>query len=122
LNKSPISILITSSSPRRCDSLKAILSAEESLEVVATAPDISSTLDLVMAYHPDLFLLDCALENNTLNALLNQIKTLHSKTCCIVLVNTCHQLEEAKSLGADASLLRGFRPSELLCMIPTYDG
>lgn len=117
MKDNPISILISSTAEKRRESLKATLSAEAELKIVAVTSDLLSAINLVALYHPDITLIDSPTMNGQLTSIISQIKEKYPFTYCIVLIGTLQQQEEARAAGADNTLLKGFRTSELLQMV-----
>ena len=101
------------------EGLKALLSAESSMEIVCEAEDGREALRCVASHAPDLILIDLAMPKmNGLEA-IREIRRRHSETRILVL--TVHRSEEyvhaALEAGADGYVLKDSTHAELLMAI-----
>jgi DNA-binding NarL/FixJ family response regulator len=112
-----ISVLIAARPGRMRDSLLAVLKSAPGISVVGQADCGASALSMIAACCPALALLDTDLPDGQAFAVLEQIKTLEPRCCCLVLADDRHQQQDAVSAGADAALLKGFPAAKLLGVI-----
>lgn len=101
------------------EGLKALLSAEPSMEIVCEAGDGQEAVRCVDAYAPDLVLIDLTMPRmNGLEA-IREIRKRHAGTRILVL--TVHRTEEyihaALEAGADGYVLKDSTHAELLTAI-----
>jgi DNA-binding response OmpR family regulator len=82
--------------------------------MIGQADDGPAALKLVAEHNPSLVLLDSHLPDDEIRAVVEQIKTEHSQTCCIVLADTIEQQHIARNAGADEVLPKGFPITSLL--------
>lgn len=88
-------------------SLRAALAGLAGVEVVGSAGDGLSTLNLVRERQPDLLVVDCNLLEDEVCALLRQVKEEQPHVRCLVLTRTRRQRDRAAAAGADAVLPDG---------------
>lgn len=112
-----ISVLVAARPGRMRDSLLALLKSAPRISVVGQTDCGASALNMVAVYHPALALLDTDLPDGKVFAVLEQIKALEPRCCCLVLADDRHQQQDAVSAGADAALLKGFPAARLLDVI-----
>lgn len=102
------SALIVAKPSRIRDSLRALLRATPSVNVITQVDDGSSALEMIMAHHPTLMLLGSNLPDDELKTVLKQTKATQPQTRCIVLAATSQQEWIARNFGADSVLFAGF--------------
>ncbi len=115
----PVRIVLAEDHTILREGLKALLSAEPSMEVVCEADNGREALRCVGRYAPDLILIDLAMPKmNGLEA-IREIRKRHEKTRIVVL--TVHRTEEyvhaALEAGADGYVLKDSTHAELLMAI-----
>ena len=105
---------VVASRPRvMLESLRAALIGTFGIEVVGSAGDGLSTLNLVRERQPDLLVIDCNLLEEEILALLRQVKEEHTHVCCLVLTQSRRQHVMAIDAGADVALSRSCTTREL---------
>jgi DNA-binding NarL/FixJ family response regulator len=87
-------------------SLRAALAGLSEVEVVGSAGDGLSALNLVRERQPDLLVIDCNLLEDEVCALLRQVKGEWPHVRCLALTHTRGQRARAAAAGADAVLPR----------------
>jgi len=106
-------VLVAARPDRMRVSLQTLLMVN-GINVIGHADDSSSAVRMVSKHRPALLLLDTNLPGEEVSTVLKQIKANGSQSRCLVLVDNVQQQQEAKSAGADAVLLRGFRTAKLI--------
>ena len=86
--------------------LRAALASLSDVNVIGSAGDGLSTLNLVREQRPDLLVVDCNLLEDEICALLRQVKQEHPLVRCLVLTQTRQQRIRAAAAGADVVLPR----------------
>jgi DNA-binding NarL/FixJ family response regulator len=107
-----LALIIGASSPLQ-DGLLALMTTSDQISIVFVAEEASLALRMVKDHHPNLVLLDTDLPEAQM--VLEQIKNKFPKTRCIALLGSGQQEREVKE--ADAVLIEGFSPSQLLTTI-----
>ncbi|MCA9951457.1 MAG: hypothetical protein KDE48_17530 [Anaerolineales bacterium] len=107
-----IALIVAQPGPLR-NSLQTLLTTFPDIEIVAEARTPATLMRLGDTLQPDLVLIE-ADEKNATAVALQQIKRewLHSK--CVVLVDTQRQMATAVAAGADLTLFKGCRATELI--------
>lgn len=110
----PIRILVVDDHPLFLDGLVATLSADEELQIVATAGDASSTVRSVREHQPDLALLDVAMPGGGIEA-ARQIGPVSPATRVVMLTSSENEddLLAAMEAGAKGYVLKGVAGREL---------
>lgn len=110
----PIRIVIVDDHPLFLDGLVATLSADEELEVVATAADAPSAVRACSEHQPDLALLDVAMPGGGIEA-ARQIGPLAQATRVVMLTSSENEddLLAAMDAGARGYVLKGVAGREL---------
>jgi DNA-binding NarL/FixJ family response regulator len=98
------------------ESLRILLTGL-SLHVIGPVAEARSTLALLHAWHPALVVLDFALPEAELSAILQSLQTNWPEVRLVALVDSLDQLAAVKAQGLDQVLLRGFRLEELYAAI-----
>lgn len=110
-------LLIADDSPRARDGLRAILTTQPGIEIVAEASQGEEAIALVEEHHPDVALLDVRMP------VLDGIETAraikdHWPNVRVVLISLYEDSQaEALSSGADAFLIKGCLAEELLSAV-----
>lgn len=99
------------------DGLLALLSAMPAVEVVGAAHDAASARRMVNEHRPQLMVLDSNLLAGDACSLLREIQAGQPPTRCIVLAEDVKELKEFEIAGADAALVKGFPPAQLIAAI-----
>jgi DNA-binding NarL/FixJ family response regulator len=97
--------------------LQALVASIPQVDIIGQVGDGAQALEMVHGHHPDLVLLDTDLPNDEEWQVLEQIKALQPETRCIVLADDVGQQQQARILGADVVLLKGFPPAKLADII-----
>lgn len=113
MTKSQTRALIVTQRGSLKNGLQALVTSIPQVDVIGQVGDSSLALEMVREHHPDLVLLDTNLPNEEEWQVLRQVKILRPEIRCIVLADDVRQLREAKTLGADIVLLKGFPPAKL---------
>lgn len=110
----PIRVVIVDDHPLFLDGLVATLSADEELEIVATAIDAESAVRTVTAYRPDLALLDVAMPGGGIEA-ARSIGPAAPATRVVMLTSSENEddLLAAMNAGAQGYVLKGVAGREL---------
>ena len=107
-----LGLIIAVPSPLQ-DGLLALLTTSNQISAVLVAEEASQALRMVKAHHPNLVILDGHFPQARM--VLEQIKSRWPQTRCIALVGSVEQ--ERAFNEADAVLVEGFSPSQLLATI-----
>ena len=110
-------ILLCAPTGRFQESLRILLSSGFALHLVGPVAEARSALALAQAWHPALVVLDFALPEAELSAILNSLQSDWPNVGQVALVDSVDQLTEAKAWGIKQVLLRGFRLEELYTAI-----
>ena len=97
--------------------LLALMTAMPQIEVAREADSASSALEMVVEHRPDVALLDMDLADNEAWTVLRQVKAKWPAIRCIALAEGVRQQQEAVAAGADAALVKGFAPAQLIATI-----
>ena len=97
--------------------LQTLVMSIPQVDIIGQVGDGAQALEMVCGHHPDLVLLDVNLPNDEEWQVLKQVKTLQPETRCIVLADDVSQQQQARILGADVVLLKGFPPAKLADII-----
>ena len=114
-----VSVLVAARPNRMRDSLGIILRTMPQIDAIRYADDGSSALKMARELHPTLVVLDTNLPGQDAAAVLGQIKGNGSQGLCIILTDNAHQERQARSAGADATLLKGFPAARLFETVDT---
>ena len=106
------SVLIVAKPGRIRDSLEALLRTIPQVKIVGQVDDVSTALEMIAEYSPDLVLLVANLSHDEAGQILEYVKDV-PRTQCLVLTDTRLNLEQAEAAGADEVLLTGFPTSKL---------
>ena len=106
------SVLIVAKPGRIRDSLEALLRTIPQVKIVGQVDDVSTALEMIAEYSPDLVLLVANLSHDEARQILEYVKDV-PRTQCLVLTDTRLNLERAEAAGADEVLLTGFPTSKL---------
>jgi two-component system, NarL family, nitrate/nitrite response regulator NarL len=114
----PIRILVADDHPLFLDGLVATLSADEELQVVATAGDASAAVRAAREHQPDLALLDVAMPGGGLEA-ARLIGAASPSTCVVMLTSSENEddLVAAMNAGAKGYVLKGIAGRELRAIL-----
>jgi DNA-binding NarL/FixJ family response regulator len=116
-NSAARKILVVSGASSMQDGLLALLSAMPAVEVVGAAHDAASALRMINEHRPQLTVLDSNLLAGDACSLLREILAGQPPTRCIVLAEDVKELKEFEIAGADAALVKGFPPAQLIAAI-----
>jgi DNA-binding NarL/FixJ family response regulator len=115
--KKSIRVLLADDEPRARQSLRALLTTQPHVLLIGEATNGREALDLVNSGHPDVVLLDVRMpELDGLEA-TRQIKKRLPGTRVIVHSMYPEYRAEALAAGADAFIVKGDPPDELLRLI-----
>jgi DNA-binding NarL/FixJ family response regulator len=119
----PIRLVIADDHPLFLDGLVATLSADEDMEVVATAGDAASTVRAVGEQRPDLVLLDVAMPGGGLEA-ARLVGTVSPDTRVVMLTSSENEddLVAAMNAGASGYVLKGIAGRELRAVLKAVHG
>jgi two-component system nitrate/nitrite response regulator NarL len=119
----PIRLLVADDHPLFLDGLVATLSADEDMEVVATAGDASSAVRAAGEQRPDLALLDVAMPGGGLEA-ARLIGTASPETRVVMLTSSENEddLVAAMNAGATGYVLKGIAGRELRAILKAVHG
>ncbi len=98
------------------NSLQTLLTTLPSIEIIAETRDMSTLLRMGNSFQPDLVLIETNAGNN-LFVVVQQIKKAWLNTRCVVLVDSKEQKETAIAAGADLTLFKGCRATDLINQI-----
>src|SRR5512144_2913472 len=112
-----IRVLLADDEPRARQSLRALLTTQPQVLLIAEATNGREALDQVSRYHPDVVLLDVRMPELDGLAATRQIKARWPRTRVIVHSMYPEYREEALAAGADAFVVKGDPPDELLRLI-----
>jgi Response regulator containing a CheY-like receiver domain and an HTH DNA-binding domain len=120
----PIRIVIADDHPLFLDGLVATLSADDGLEVVATATNAGDAIRAVREHGPDLALLDVGMPGSGIEA-ARQVAAGSPATRIVILTSSENEddLVAAMSAGAHAYVLKGVAGRELRSILRSvHDG
>ena len=95
-------------------SLAALLTTIPSMGMVTLSDDRAFSLENVRTWNPDIVLLEAFISGCTPSQVLEQIRQEQPHIRWVVLADSVQQLQEAQTVGADAALLKGDSPTELV--------
>jgi DNA-binding NarL/FixJ family response regulator len=119
----PIRVVVVDDHPLFLDGLVATLSADEELEIVATAIDAASAVRTVTAHRPDLALLDVAMPGGGIEA-ARLIGPASPATRVVMLTSSENEddLLAAMNAGAQGYVLKGVAGRELRSILKSVHG
>jgi DNA-binding NarL/FixJ family response regulator len=119
----PIRILVADDHPMFLDGLVATLSADEELEVVATAGNASAAVRAAREHQPDLALLDVAMPGGGLEA-ARQMAAASPSTRVVILTSSENEddLVAAMNVAAKGYVLKGVEGRELRSILKSVHG
>jgi two-component system nitrate/nitrite response regulator NarL len=119
----PIRILVADDHPLFLDGLVATLSADEEMQVVATAGDASTAVRAAREHRPDLALLDVAMPGGGLEA-ARLIGSSCPETRVVMLTSSENEddLLAAMNAGAKGYMLKGIAGRELRTILKSVHG
>jgi DNA-binding NarL/FixJ family response regulator len=119
----PVRILVADDHPLFLDGLVATLSADEELQVVATAADASAAVRAAREHRPDLALLDVAMPGGGLEA-ARLIGSACPATRVVMLTSSENEddLVAAMNAGAKGYVLKGVAGRELRAILKSVHG
>ena len=94
--------------------IELLLDAEPGVTVVGGASETEGALALVATAHPDVMLLDWDLPGRPCSAVLAEARGADPRPAMVVLGRQARTEEAALAAGADAYVLRGDPPEQLL--------
>jgi DNA-binding NarL/FixJ family response regulator len=117
----PIQVLLVDDQQAARLGLAALLSTFEDIEVIGTAADGIGAVRQALELAPDLILMDVRMQRMDGLEALKRIKAAQPRTAIVVHSMYGALREEAKSLGADAFLLKGCSVEDLVSTIRTVN-
>jgi DNA-binding NarL/FixJ family response regulator len=122
--KDDILVLIVAKPGRIRTGLQALLQIKPRLKVAGVTNHSFAAMQMLAQYKPALVLLDLDLPDNQAWVLLKQMQLKQLQTRSLVFANSIEQQRAARSVGASATLLTGFKVQELFTtiekLIPSY--
>ena len=112
-----MNVLIVAMADSTRGSLETLLRSVPQIERIELADNIDAALQAVAAGQPELVLLDLYLLGDKVWAALRQIGSLSPGSRRIVLADDVGQQAEIEAPAAEAVLLKGALPGELVTMI-----
>lgn len=94
--------------------LQSLISALNGIRAVGLVDHHAAALQMTQELHPALAILESDTSGNQILETLREIKHLSPQTKCIVLVDTVEKQQQAHLFGADAVILQGTAPDELV--------
>jgi len=116
MNHSILALIVAPPGPVR-DGLRALLTAISQVTSLKEIDNVSLALRVVEEHHPALILISVNTTGDEVWNLLARLKSDHSQTRSILLVNDVRQQQLAQSAGADGVLLRGAPAAKLSATI-----
>jgi DNA-binding NarL/FixJ family response regulator len=108
------------------DALRVLMSTIPRIGTVREARDAPSMLDIVIQHHPVLVLLEAGLPGGGGWSAIERIKAVWPQAQCLVLADTCQEKRAARAANADAVLLKGLPPAQLVetieGLLPGHEG
>jgi two-component system nitrate/nitrite response regulator NarL len=119
----PIRLIVVDDHPLLLDGLVATLTADEELEIVATAGNAAGAVRAAGQHQPDLALLDVAMPGGGIEA-ARQIATASAATRVVMLTSSEDQddLLAAMAAGAKGYVLKGVAGRELRSILKAVHG
>jgi two-component system nitrate/nitrite response regulator NarL len=119
----PIRIVVADDHPLFLDGLVATLSADEELQVVATARDASAAVRAAREHQPDLALLDVGMPGGGLDA-ARLVANASPSTRVVMLTSSENEddLVAAMNVGAKGYVLKGIDGRELRAILKSVHG
>ena len=107
-------VLIADDRPRSRSGLRAVLALRPDIEIVGEAADGQEALRMVEEYRPDVVLMDARMPVMDGVEATRQIKDRWPEVKVIVLTIHASYRADALAAGADAFLIKGCAPADLL--------
>ncbi|MDP2661537.1 MAG: hypothetical protein Q8R28_12490 [Dehalococcoidia bacterium] len=99
------------------DGLAGLLTRIPGVEIVGRVEDLPSVLVTVSQLGPTTVVLDSGPFAEQTPAMVRQLRAALPGSRCIVLADDVQQQRAAQAAGADAALLKGCRPTELVATV-----
>ena len=112
-----MNVLIVAHADAMRRSLQALLGSIPHITSLELAEDTVSALQAIATYQPELVLLDLYLLGDEIWSALRQIRRLSPASQRVVLADDVDQLAEVKAPAAEAVLLKGSSPGELVTIV-----
>lgn len=112
-----MNVLIVAHADEMRRGLQALLGSIPHITSVELADDTVSALQAIAAYQPELVLLDLYLLGDEIWSALRQIRRLSPGSRRVVLADDVDQLAEVKAPAAEAVLLKGTPPGQLVTTV-----
>jgi len=96
------------------DALRVLMSTIPRIGIVQEARDAPSMLDMAIEHHPALVLLEAGLPGGGGWSAIDRIKAIWPEALFLVLADTCQEKRAARAAHADAVLLKGLPPAQLV--------
>lgn len=99
------------------EGLSGVLMAIPGVEIIGQVEDLSSALVMMLGLGQAAVLLDSGPFAEETPAMVRRLKAVLPGSRCIVLADDVQQQRAAENAGADAVLLKGCRPAEIVAAI-----
>ncbi len=109
-------LLITRAGPL-ADGLAGLLISIPGVEIVGPVKRLSLALATVAELAPAMIIVESGAFAQKITTFVRELKAISPASRCIVIVDDVPQQQAAKAAGADAVLLKGCRPSEVLATV-----
>lgn len=107
-------LLLVAKAGPLADGLRGLLMTIPGVEIVGPEEELSSALAAILKHRPAVVLLEADLAERKPAAVVRQLKAMSPNSSCVVLADDVTQRRVAEEEGADAVLLKGCRPAELV--------
>ncbi len=109
-------LIVAKQGPLR-DSMRALVTTLPRIEIIDETDDISTALDVISQYHPDLVVIDGTFPVEDVWIFLRQIRKRSPLTRRLMLADTVREIQEIEAPSAEAICLKGVPPAELMAQI-----
>lgn len=118
----PIRVAVVDDHPRMLESLVAVLSLEDDIDIVGSGGTAAEAIDIASGLKPDIMLLDMNMPGSGFAALARIATTCPDVQVIILTMRDDHDsVGKALSLGARAYVLKGVSSAELTGIIRTVN-
>lgn len=94
--------------------LQSLISSLSGIRAVGLVDHHSAAVQMTLELHPALAILESDASGNQILETVREIKHLSPQTKCMVLVDSVEKQKQAHLFGADAVILQGTSPEELV--------
>ncbi len=113
----PARVLLLTRIGPLADGLSGLLISIPDVQIVGPVPSLSLALAALAELTPATIIVESGTFRREISAVICKLKATSPTNRCIVIADDVQQQQAALAAGADAALLKGCRPSEVLATV-----